>query len=76
MANLMKENYQPFIQGLGKEFPLVIDSVRSIVFASYGDDVIFQNITVDVANDAIWIDYTKADTVLHFADRTSLQRPE
>ena len=76
MANLMKENYQPFIQNLGAELPLVVDTLKNVVFAYYGNKVQPQAITVDVANDAIWIDYTKPYTVLHFADRTSLQRPE
>ncbi len=76
MANLMKDDYQPFMQNLGNESPLVVDTLRNVVFAYYGNKVIQQNITVDVANDAIWIDYTKPDTVLHYADRTSLHRPE
>jgi hypothetical protein len=76
MANLMKDDYQPFMQNLGNELPLVVDTLRNVVFAYYGNKVQPQTITVDVANDAIWIDYTKPDTVLHFADRTSLPQPE
>lgn len=73
MANLMKENYEPFMRELGSERPLIIDTVKQVIFAQYGNN---QTITVDVINDALWIDCTFGDTVLHFADRTSLQRPE
>lgn len=75
MANLMKEHYQPFIYSLGKEFPLVIDTGRQLIYAYYGGKLIHQEIIVDVANDAIWIDYPTGDTTLYFADRTSLPKP-
>ena len=73
MANLMKENYEPFMKSLEKEFPLAVDSINQLIVAQYSSR---QMVIVDVANDALWIDYTKPDTILHFADITSLTKPK
>ena len=80
MANLMKENYEPFINEPKTETPLVVDSVTKVITAVFvsnnADKHLIEKVTVDVVNDALWVDYFKADTVLHYADRTSLKRPE
>ena len=73
MANLMKENFQPFMQSLAKEYPLVVDSVHQTVVAHFERN---QQIIVDIANDALWIDYSRGDTMLRYADRISLERPK
>ena len=73
MANLMKENYEPFMKSLEKEFPLAVDSINQLIVAQYSSR---QMVIVDVANDALWIDYATGDSVLHFADRTSLTKPK
>lgn len=75
LANLMKENFQPFRDSLGTEYPLVVDTVNYIVKAHYGGKLIHQEIVIDVANDAFWVDYMRPDTTLHFADNTSLMKP-
>ena len=76
MANLLKENYEPFMTELKKEQPLVIDSIRNIITARFVKGKSTDLVIVDVANDALWIDYSTRDTVLHFADRTSIVKPE
>ena len=75
LANLMKENFQPFRDSLGTEYPLVVDTVNYIVKAHYGGEFIHQEIVIDVANDAFWVDYMRPDTTLHYTDNTSLKRP-
>ncbi|HRG89915.1 MAG TPA: hypothetical protein PLW44_12905 [Chitinophagales bacterium] len=75
LANLMKENFQPFRDSLGTEYPLVVDTVNYIVKAHYGGKLIHQEIVIDVANDAFWVDYMRPDTTLHFADNSTLMRP-
>ncbi len=76
VANLLKEKYEPFIQSIGEEHPLRVDSVKQVVFAFYGDNQVHQSITVDVANDAIWVSYGKlAKDSVSVADRTSLEKP-
>ncbi len=80
LANLMKENYEPFIKEPKEENPLFVDTIHDVVIANYvkyktGEEMV-ERVTVDVANDAIWVDYIKPGTVLHYADRTSLHKPE
>ncbi len=75
LANLMKENFQPFRDSLGTEYPLIVDTVNYIVKAHYGGKLIHQEIVIDVANDAFWVDYMLPDTTLHFADNSCLKRP-
>ena len=76
MANLMKENYEPFMKDLKDEDWVRVDTINSVIFLNFWHGkLIHHEITVDVANDAIWIDYCFWDTVLHYADRTSLPKP-
>ena len=42
VANLLKEKYEPFIQSIGEELPLRVDSVKQVVFAFYGDNQVHQ----------------------------------
>ena len=79
VANLMKENFILLVNQQKEETPLVVDSIRNVVKAVYtkhkdGKQVVAQ-VTVDVANDAVWVDYFKPDTVLQYADRPSLIKP-
>ncbi|HLP20623.1 MAG TPA: hypothetical protein VK174_09995 [Chitinophagales bacterium] len=79
MANLMKENFKPFRDSLGGENPIFVDTIQHIVMAYFNGKrnnirhVGF--ITVDVANDAIWIDYAIGNRAQRYADRTSLSKP-
>jgi hypothetical protein len=77
IANLLKENYEPFIKSCRESSVLVIDTTRYIVFANYYQGKLIQHqIIVDVPNDAIWVDYSLGYEVRHYADRPSLPKPE
>lgn len=77
LANLMKENFQPFRKSIDKEYPLIVDTTRYIVFSKFGDNEISQYVIVDVANDAVWAGYSNlaTDSVLEFTDHASLSKP-
>ena len=77
VANLLKENFQPFMHGLGNEHPLIIDTNRQIIRAPFGNFEICQSVIVDVANDAIWITYNDLikDSSFVWADHPSLEKP-
>lgn len=75
MANLMKENYEPFMKDLAEEYPLVVDTVSQVVYARFNGSQGPKLVTISVAEDALWVDYAIGDTALRFADRTSLQKP-
>lgn len=75
MANLMKENYEPFMKDLGKENPLIVDSINQAVFARFNGSQGPKLITVSVADDALWIDYAIGDKAVRYVDRTSLSKP-
>ncbi|MFM2307531.1 MAG: hypothetical protein RLZZ367_2200 [Bacteroidota bacterium] len=75
LANLMKADFQPFRDSLGTEHPLVVDTVNYIVKAYYGGKLIHQQILIDVANDAFWVDYMLPDTTLYYTDNTKLNKP-
>lgn len=75
LANLMKADFQPFRDSLGTEYPLVVDTVNYVVKAYYGDKLIHQQILIDVANDAFWVDYMLPDTTLYYTDNTTLNKP-
>lgn len=75
MANLMKENYEPFIKIMTEEHPIVVDTIKYVVRAYYTGLNTSGFITVDVANDAIWVDYAVGDSAHRYADRTSIPKP-
>lgn len=75
MANLMKENYEPFLKMMTEERRIIVDSNDYVVLASFSGLNCSGGVTVDVSNDAIWIDYALRDTAHHFADRTSVHKP-
>lgn len=75
MANLMKEEYEPFIKMMIEERRIIVDSTDYVVLASFSGLNCSGGVTVDVSNDAIWIDYALRDTAHHFADRTSVHKP-
>lgn len=79
VSNLLKERYEPFMLAQKQEQPLEVDTILNTITARFTKDSsnskLLQLIIVDVANDALWIDYYAPDTVLHFADRLSIERP-
>jgi len=62
-----------------KENAIVVDSITNVITAFYTSNElnkkVIEMVVVDVPNDAIWVDYFKLDTLLHYADRTSIKRP-
>ncbi len=80
ISNLLKQYYEPFMNETKQENPIEVDSVRSIITVRFTkaqkSNRLVELVMVDVANDAVWVDYYMPHTVLHFADRVSLERPD
>ena len=78
VSNLLKERYEAFMLEQKEEQPLQVDTVLHTITSRFTkpNQQLLELILVDVANDALWIDYYAPDTVLHYADRVSIERPE
>ncbi|MDB5283222.1 MAG: hypothetical protein JWO06_2297, partial [Bacteroidota bacterium] len=79
LANILKDSFQVFIAKAKYDRPIVVsaeDRTLAAMFFSDSDRTEpSATITIDVANDAIWVDYLAEDSVIEFTDHRSLQKP-
>jgi hypothetical protein len=81
LANLLKDSFQVFIsKTTAFAAPVYVDTNHGWVISIFNKDSLNKKqvaaILIDVNNDAMWVDYMNGDSIISFADNTSIKKPE
>ncbi len=79
LANMLKDSFQVFINSTKYERPIEVSLQQQLVMAEFFSDSDRSqpsaNLTIDVQQDAMWVEYLSGDSIIEFTDHKSLPRP-
>ena len=79
LANILKDSFQVFLNKTIYDRPISVSKEEQLVFAQFFSDsarsMPSADLTIDVEQDAIWIEYLSGDSIVEYTDHPSLQKP-
>jgi len=79
LANMMKDSFQVFMSQTEYDRPIEISKQEQLVTAQFFSDsdrsMPSADITIDVLQDAIWVEYLSGDSIIEYTDHKLLPKP-
>ncbi len=79
LGNILKDSFQVFLRQTIYDRPISVSKEEQLVFAQFFSDsdrsMPSADLTIDVEQDAIWIEYLSGDSIVEYTDHPSLQKP-
>ena len=79
LGNILKDSFQVFLSKTVYDRPIGVSKEEQLVFAQFYSDsdrsMPSADLTIDVEQDAIWVEYLSGDSIVEYTDHPSLQKP-
>ena len=79
LGNILKDSFQVFLSKTIYDRPIGVSKEEQLVFAQFYSDsdrsMPSADLTIDVEQDAIWVEYLSGDSIVEYTDHPSLQKP-
>ena len=79
LANMLKDSFSVFMSETIYDRPIAVSKEEQLVFAQFFSDsdrsIPSAELTIDVEQDAMWVEYLSNDSIIEYTDHPSLQKP-
>lgn len=79
LANMLKDSFSVFMSQTVYDRPIAVSKEEQLVFAQFFSDsdrsMPSAELTIDVEQDAMWVEYLSNDSIIEYTDHPSLQKP-
>lgn len=76
---ILKDSLQVFFKVAAYDRPISVSKQEQLVFAQFFSDsdrsMPSADLTIDVEQDAMWVEYLSGDSIVEYTDHPSLQKP-